>query len=63
MQTLGAHRAELYKGIASRVKKLASVTVHDYGREAVFSRAEIGLLIRTTASLGSIVLGEVSRDR
>lgn len=49
-------RATAYASIASKLKALASVAVHDYGREAVFSRAEIGFLIRTTASLASIVL-------
>jgi len=49
-------RAKAYAGIASRLKAIASTAVHDYGREATFSRTEIGFLIRTTASLASLVL-------
>lgn len=55
----GAHdarRGKHYSGIASKLKELASIAVHDYGREATFSRTEIGFLIRTTASLAALVL-------
>lgn len=62
-QRLEPRRAGIYKGIASRLKDLASVTVHDYGRDVSLSRAEIGLLIRTTASLANVILGEMSGDR
>ena len=54
-----SERAKAYGGIASRLKAIASIAVHDYGREATFSRAEIGFLIRTTASLASLVLEAV----
>jgi hypothetical protein len=49
-------RGKLYSAVASKLKDLSSIAVHDYGRQATFSRAEIGFAIRTTASLASIVL-------
>ena len=53
---LHPERAKAYAGIASKLKGIASLAVHDYGREAAFSRAEIGFLIRTAASLANLVL-------
>lgn len=55
-QAKDTKRGDLYAGVASKLKQLASISVHDYGRGAVFSRAEVGFLIRTTASLTAIVL-------
>jgi hypothetical protein len=55
-KSLHPERARAYASIASRVKEIASVAVHDYGRDATFSRAEIGSLIRMVASLASIAL-------
>lgn len=57
-----SRRGKLYSGISSRLKELASLAVHDYGREASFSRTEIGFLIRTTASLAALVLESTSND-
>ena len=51
-----ATRAKAYAGIASRLKKIASAAVHDYGRGEVFSRDEVSFVIRTVASLTSVVL-------
>lgn len=51
-----SRRGKLYSGVSSRLKELASLAVHDYGRGASFSRTEIGFLIRTTASLAALVL-------
>jgi hypothetical protein len=51
-----ARRGKLYSVISSRLRDLASIAVHDYGRDATFSRTEIGFLIRTTASLAALVL-------
>lgn len=56
---LHPERARTYAAIASKVKGIASLAVHDYGREATFSRAEIGFLIRTIASLANIVLDAI----
>lgn len=52
---LHPERAKAYASIASKVKGVASLAVHDYGRSATFSRQEVSSLIRITASLASIV--------
>lgn len=43
------------------MQSIASLAVHDYGREATFSRTEIGFLIRSTASLAALVLDSASK--
>lgn len=55
-----ARRGKLYSGISSKLKELANIAVHDYGRAATFSRTELGFLIRTTASLAALVLEAAS---